>query len=65
MTDEPSPPVFPQYAPPVNPAGVAHLQDPKQQKPLMKLITKRLFPKRISKMQKKLGKRKKTEQGWT
>lgn len=63
MSDETPSPVFPQYAPPVNPQGTPHLPDPKQQKPLMKLISKRLFSKRVAQPQhKRLAKKKRGEQ---
>ena len=66
MTDEPVPqPVFPQYSPPVAP-GIM-LPDAKQQKPLMKLINRRLHPpKRVAKpQQKKLARKRKKDEGWS
>jgi hypothetical protein len=53
------PPVFPQYAPP-NPETVPFIT----QKPLMKLINRRLHPRpksRVSPVKKRVGKRKKDE----
>lgn len=60
MTDEaPPPPVFPQYAPP-NPNPVPFIT----QKPLMKLLARRLHPRpksRVSPVKKRIAKRKKDE----
>ncbi len=62
MTDEAPPPVFPQYAPPnPNPAPVVPFV---HQKPLMKLIMRRLHPRpksRVSPVKKRLYKKKKDE----
>jgi len=62
VTDEAPPataPVFPQYAPPTPPpAQFIH------QKPLMKLLVRRLHPKpksRVSPVKKRLAKKKKGE----
>lgn len=64
MADEPSlSPVFPQYQPPANPAQVHFMPDQKQQKPLMKMIAKKMFaPKRIAKLQKGVASKKKKGQ---
>lgn len=69
MSDEsessPPPENFPQYAPP-NPTGLVHYEA-RQQKPLLKLLAKRLHPKikpRVSPVKKRLGKRKKDGQRW-
>jgi len=58
------PPVFPQYEPP-NPAGIA-IMDPRQAKPLMKMIKQRLHPRpkaRVSPVKKRLAKPRKDRQG--
>ena len=67
MNEEDNPsPVFPQYEPP-NPNGLA-MPEPGQQKPLMKLLTRRLMPKpktRVSPVKKRLARKKKDDYGWT
>lgn len=59
MTDEAPPPVFPQYQPP-NPNPVPFIN----QKPLMKILMRRLHPRpktRVSPVKKRLAKKKKDE----
>lgn len=62
MSEEAPPPAFPQYAPP----GVTVI-DPKQQKPLMKILNRRLHPRpktRVSPVKNRVAKKKKSSHGY-